>query len=142
MRMKLRLRNPAIPHLVEDANGEDVLCRAVSDDRLLELVDGSDDVLLVAPGESLPRLAHRIGELLAAARAGMLPGEGDEVYCSGLQLLAGAHLSLRDHARRHALAGLVAKSGADGAETIAVVAIVPTSIAAAQIRVDLDGGAA
>jgi hypothetical protein len=140
--MKLRLGNPEPPRLVEGPAGEDVLREAVSDDSLLALAEGSAAVLLVAPGEALPRAARRLGDVLAAARAGRLPASSDDLYRSGAQLLADARLTLRDRAGRYVVAGRALRPGADGEETVAVVALVPAPIAAAQVRVDLHGPAA
>src|SRR5690606_29908002 len=74
--MRISTAPSSLPVIVDDQNGTDVRCEAVSDRALLRLLDGAATVLAVFPQSTrLSSVERSATQLLEAYRSGACPPE-------------------------------------------------------------------
>jgi len=144
--MKISTAPRAMSLIIEDEDGVDVVCEALPNDRkLLQLIDGAADVLVIAPQSAgLSSAEERLVETLEAYRTGAQKPrsywddvEGGEDHDRRLSPIRDV---LEEHGR-WLVAGRAERPGPHGIESIAVVALIGQPHAACVVRVRLEADA-
>src|SRR5690606_21732925 len=137
--MKISIGSSTLPTIIEDEDGVDVLCEAVSDRALLRLLDGTADAFVFPlHSDQLSSAGEDLLDTLKAYYTGALEpepcsdasGDPDEDHDRRLAPVRAA----LEQERRWLVVGRAQRQGAHGIESVAVVAVAREPLAACLVR--------